>query len=419
MTERSAATLALEDGSVFSGWSCGAPGEAFGELCFNTAMAGYQEILTDPSYAGQIITMTMPHIGNYGVNNVDMESRGVFARGFVVREMSHEPSSWRSELSLPEFLVEHNIVAIEGLDTRMIVRHLRESGAMRAVISTTDHDRDSLVSKAKSSPGLVGRDLVAEVAVDAVYNWGDIVPGGCVPADLGSCPAKSLYRVVAIDSGIKYNIIRGLRGSGCDVIVVPPTSTAQEILAYEPDGIFLANGPGDPEAVSYLYSTLRELIGVKPIFGICLGHQMLSLAVGAETFKLKYGHRGGNQPVMNLLNGRVEITSQNHGFCVDFASIGPLDVEASGGVDHDPADIGFWVKSGVAPVVTSDKMGRVQLTHVSLNDMTTEGIRLLDQPAFSVQYHPEAAPGPRDAAYLFEAFTRLMDGRTDYLSDVE
>lgn len=419
MTQRTPATLALEDGTVFSGWSCGAPGEAFGELCFNTSMAGYQEVLTDPSYAGQIVTMTMPHIGNYGVNQSDMESRGVFARGFVVREMSREPSSWRSEQSLPEFLADNDIVAIDGLDTRMIVRHLRESGAMRAVISTIDHDAGSLVAKAQASPGLVGRDLVREVAVDAAYNWGDIVPGGCTPADLGACPTEYSYRVVAVDSGIKYNIVRGLRGSGCEVVIVPPTSTAAEILAYEPDGVFLANGPGDPEAVGYLYSTLRELIGVKPVFGICLGHQMLSLAVGADTFKLKYGHRGGNQPVMNLLSGRVEITSQNHGFCVDFASIGPLDVVASAGIDHDPADVGFWVRSGVAPVVTSEKMGRVQLTHVNLNDMTTEGIRLLDHPAFSVQYHPEAAPGPRDAAYLFGAFTRLMDGRDDYLSDAK
>ncbi len=419
MTQRTPATLALEDGSVFTGWSCGAPGEAYGELCFNTSMTGYQEVLTDPSYAGQIVTMTMPHIGNYGVNREDMESRGVFARGFVVREMCFAPSNWRSEQTLPEFLSANGIVAIEGIDTRQIVRRLRDAGAMRAVISTLDHDSASLVAKAAASPGLVGRDLVSEVAVDSAYNWGEAVPGGCVPEDLGSCPSTMRHRVVAVDSGIKYNIVRGLRAAGCDVVVVPPTSTAEEILSYEPDGVFLANGPGDPEAVGYLYTTLRELIGVKPVFGICLGHQMLSLAVGAETFKLKYGHRGGNQPVMNLLNGRVEITSQNHGFCVDFASIGPLDVEVSSGVDHDPADIAFWVSQGIAPVVSSEHMGRVQLTHVNLNDMTTEGIRLLDHPAFSVQYHPEAAPGPRDAAYLFGAFTRLMDGRDDYLSEAE
>ena len=242
------------------------------------------------------------------------------------------------------------------------------------------------------------------------------MPPGCeLPVDTGVLPATPRYRVVAIDSGIKYNILRRLAEAGCDVTVLPPTSTAEEILALEPDGVFLANGPGDPSAVGYIYETLRDLLGACPVFGICLGHQMLSLAVGAETFKLKYGHRGGNQPVMNLLNGRVEITSQNHGFCVDFASIGALDVEASGGLAHRRR-LGAWVAAGVAPVVTSERFGRVQLTHVNLNDMTVEGIRLLELPAFSVQYHPEAAPGPHDARYLFGAFTRLMDGRSDYLS---
>ncbi|NTU71739.1 MAG: glutamine-hydrolyzing carbamoyl-phosphate synthase small subunit [Coriobacteriia bacterium] len=412
--------LALEDGTVFPGYSCGADGEAGGELCFNTSMSGYQEILTDPSYAGQIVTMTMPHIGNYGVNGADMESRGVFAKGFVVREMCDEPSSWRSESSLPAFLAERGIVAIEGIDTRRLTRHLRECGAMRAVISTTDLDTASLVAKAAAAPGLVGRDLVGEVATPAGYTWGSEMPPGCeLPVDTGVLPVTARYRVVAMDSGIKYNILRRLSESGCELLVLPPTASAEEVLALDPDGVFLANGPGDPSAVGYLYGTLRDLIGVKPVFGICLGHQMLSLAVGADTYKLKYGHRGGNQPVMNLLNGRVEITSQNHGFCVDFASIGALDVEASGGLVLDAADIGAWVKAGVAPVVTSERFGRVQLTHVNLNDMTTEGIRLLDKPAFSVQYHPEAAPGPHDARYLFGAFTRLMDGTADYLNAPE
>ena len=417
MAPRTEALLALEDGTVFPGIACGAAGEAAGELCFNTSMSGYQEVLTDPSYAGQIVTMTMPHIGNYGVNGADMESRGVFAKGFVVREMCDEPSSWRSEMALPAFLEERRIVAISGIDTRRLTRHLREQGAMRAVISTVDLDPASLVAKAAACAGLVGRDLVAEVATPESFTWGGEMPPGCeIPVDTGILPAKPRYRVVAMDSGIKYNILRRLAEHGCELVVVPPTTSSAEVLALNPDGIFLANGPGDPSAVDYLYQTLRELIGVKPVFGICLGHQMLSLAVGADTYKLKYGHRGGNQPVMNLLNGRVEITSQNHGFCVDFASIGELDSAASGGLTMNPADVGAWVRAGVAPVVTSARFGRVQLTHVNLNDMTAEGIRLLDTPAFSVQYHPEAAPGPHDARDLFGAFTRLMDGRDDYLS---
>jgi carbamoyl-phosphate synthase small subunit len=406
--------LALEDGTVFPGYACGASGEASGELCFNTSMSGYQEILTDPSYAGQIVTMTMPHIGNYGVNGADMESRGVFAKGFVVREMCDEPSSWRSEAALPEFLAERGVVAIEGVDTRRLTRHLRERGAMRAVISTTDLSADSLVAKAAASPGLVGRDLVAEVAIEEAYRWGSDMPPGCeLPVDTGVLPVQPRFHVVAVDSGIKYNILRGLSEAGCELTVVPPTTSSAEILALNPDGVFFANGPGDPEAVTYVYETLRELLGVKPVFGICLGHQMLSLAVGASTFKLKYGHRGGNQPVMNLLDGRVEITSQNHGFCVDFSAIGELVAEKSGGLAHAAGDLGAWVKAGVAPVVRSERFGRIQLTHVNLNDMTVEGIRLLDMPAFSVQYHPEAAPGPHDARYLFDQFTRLMNETSD------
>ena len=414
------AILALEDGTVFSGIACGANGEAAGELCFNTSMTGYQEVLTDPSYAGQIVTMTMPHIGNYGVNGADMESRGVFAKGFVVRDMCDEPSSWRSEESLPAFLEARGVVAIAGVDTRRLTRHLRERGAMRAVISTVEADGRTLVGRAAASPGLVGRDLVAEVATAEAYRWGFEVPPGCeLPVDTGILHATPRYRVVAMDSGIKYNILRRLAESGCDVTVLPPISSAEEVLALEPDGVFFANGPGDPSAVGYLYETLRELLGKRPVFGICLGHQMLSLAVGAQTFKLKYGHRGGNHPVQNLLTGQVEITSQNHGFCVDFASIGELDVESSGGLELPVSDLGAWVAAGVAPVVASEQFGRIQLTHVNLNDMTSEGIRLLDLPAFSVQYHPEAAPGPHDARYLFSAFMRLMDGRSDYLSSIE
>ena len=416
MTQAREALLALEDGTYFRGSACGAEGEANGEVVFNTSMAGYQEVLSDPSYAGQIVTMTMPHIGNYGVNGADMESRGVFATGFIVREMETRPSNWRSEESLPAFLELNGVVAIEGIDTRRLTKHIRDAGAMRAVISTTDLDPDSLAAKAKAAPGLVGRDLVKEVAITAPYVWGNEGPEGeDLPVDTGIIPVSPKYRIVAIDSGIKYNILRRLAEAGCEVIVVPPTTSAEGVLSHEPDGIFLANGPGDPSAVDYLYGTLRELIGKLPLFGICLGHQMLSLAVGADTYKLKYGHRGGNQPVKNLLTGKVEITSQNHGFCVDFSSIGEFDPESSGGLTLDPADLGAWASAGVAPVVRSEAFGRVQLTHVNLNDMTTEGIRLLDVPAFCVQYHPEAAPGPHDARYLFGAFTRLMDGDSEYM----
>ena len=409
------ALLALEDGTVFAGRSCGAPGETGGEIVFNTSLSGYQEVITDPSYAGQIVTMTMPHIGNYGANGADMESRGVFAAGFVVRELSEIASSWRAEETMGSFLARHGVVAIEGVDTRRLTRHIREAGAMRAVLSTVDLDPDSLVSKAASSPGLVGRDLVSEVAVREAYRWGSEGPDG-LPVDTGVLPISPRYRVVALDSGIKYNIVRRLAEADCDVTVVPPTMPASEIVALEPDGVFLANGPGDPAAVDYLYRTLAELLGTTPVFGICLGHQMLSLAVGCSTYKLKYGHRGGNQPVKNLLTGRVEITSQNHGFCVDFGSIGPPVAEDSEGLAFDPSDLGEWVRAGVAPVVMSERFGRVQLTHVNLNDMTTEGIRLLDARAFSVQYHPEAAPGPHDSRYLFGAFAALMDGDADYLS---
>ncbi len=416
MRDRAAALLALEDGTVFAGRACGASGEDGGEVVFNTSMVGYQEILTDPSYAGQIVTMTTPHIGNYGVNAADMESRGSFARGLVVREMTREPSNWRAEESLPAFLERHGVVAIEGVDTRRLTKHIREAGAMRAVISTIDLDAGSLVAKAQGSPCLEGRDLVAEVAIEHPFRWGEADSSGRIPADIGSVPDEPRYRVVAFDSGVKYGILRRLSEADCEIVLVAPTTSAEDVMAYEPDGVFLANGPGDPAAVDYLYGTLRALVGVTPLFGICLGHQMLSLAIGAKTFKLKYGHRGGNQPVKNLLSGRVEITSQNHGFCVDLSDVGPLVPEDSGGLEHDPGDLSLWVEADIPPVVLSGHCGRVQLTHVNLNDMTVEGLRLLDAPAFSVQYHPEAAPGPHDARYLFGAFTRMMDGCGDYLS---
>jgi carbamoyl-phosphate synthase small subunit len=410
------ALLALEDGTFFRGSACGARGEASGEICFNTSLSGYQEVLTDPSYRGQIVTMTMPHIGNYGVNAEDMESRGVWASGLVVRECSRTVSNWRARESLRDFLTRTRTVAMEGVDTRRLTRHVRECGAMRAVISTEDLDPGSLAAKAAASPGLVGRDLVSEVAIDMPVKWGADSYTTAATSDFGVCRVDDpcAFRIVAIDSGIKYNILRRLLEQGCEVTVVPPTTSAEDIVAMDPDGIFVANGPGDPEAVPYLYGTLERVIGKKPVFGICLGHQMLSLAVGARTFKLKYGHRGGNQPVRNLITQRVEITSQNHGFCVDFGSIGELVAEDSGGLAHDPNDLAAWVAAGVAPVVRSSRHGRVQLTHVNLTDMTTEGIRLLDVPAFAVQYHPEAAPGPHDAAYLFSAFARLMRGEDPF-----
>ena len=407
MKEKQRAFLALENGDVYEGFACGAQGEATGELCFNTSLSGYQEILSDPSYAGQIITMTMPQIGNYGTNKFDNESRSVFARGFVVREMCFEPSNWRSEQSLPEYLAAHNVVGIEGIDTRALVRTLRESGAMNACISTEDCNHESLIAKAKAEPGLVGQDLISTVAYGKAYEFGANEPSELHCYDFGE-PTKERFRVVAFDSGIKYNILRNLSSLGCKVTVVAPNTSAQDILSMNPDGVFLANGPGDPEPLDYLYETVSSLIGQVPIFGICLGHQMLSLAVGAKTYKLKYGHRGGNHPVKNLDTGRVEITAQNHGFCVDFGSIGQLDADCEKrGIPVD--DLKGWARSGSAPVVISKNHGPIKLTHINLIDNSVEGIELLEKQAYSVQYHPEAAPGPHDAHYLFGKFIDLME----------
>ncbi|HDP69519.1 MAG TPA: carbamoyl-phosphate synthase small subunit [Actinobacteria bacterium] len=372
---RNKAILALEDGTIFKGYSVGAEGETFGEVVFNTSMTGYQEILTDPSYAGQIVTMTYPLIGNYGVNSQDYESRGPFLEGFVVREYSRFFSSWRAKGSLEDFLKNFGIVCIEGVDTRALTKHIRSAGAMRGVISTNDQNVDSLVEKINYFPSLVGRDLVKEVTIDDSYTW-ETKPG-----------AK--YRVVAFDFGIKRNILKCLESVNCKVEVVPASTSADDILALDPHGIFLSNGPGDPKGVSYAIQTVRNLIGKKPIFGICLGHQLLALALGADTYKLKFGHRGANHPVKNLASDKIEITSQNHGFAVNGNS--------------------FKDKKGK---IFSD-FGEIEITHINLNDDTVEGLRCLELPAFSVQYHPEASPGPHDSKYLFKDFVNMMEEFTE------
>ena len=374
MSPSSRALLALADGRVFEGETLGARGEVVGEVVFNTAMSGYQEILTDPSYKGQIVCMTYPLIGNTGVNEDDVESHRPWVEGFVVREGSPVASSWRRTATLEEYLVAHGIVGIQGIDTRALTRHLRDHGAQEGVISTEDHDARSLVAKAKASPGLVGRDLVKEVTCQRAYGWSESV--WRLGEGYGAPPA-SPYRVVAYDSGIKRNILRQLVAVGCRVTVLPAFASADDVLALEPDGLFLSNGPGDPEGVSYLAEAVRRLVGRLPVFGICLGHQILALALGGRTYKLPFGHHGANHPVKDLASGRVEITAQNHGFAVDAGSC---------------------------------QRHGLEVTHVNLNDGTCEGLRHRGLPVFSVQYHPEASPGPHDAHYLFRRFVDLMDG---------
>lgn len=406
MRDQQKAILVLENGSVYTGISGGANGEVTGEICFNTSMTGYQEILTDPSYAGQIVTMTLPHIGNTGTNPEDFESRSVFARGFVVRSLVHNPSSWRSTESLPDFLKRHNIVTISEIDTRQLVREIREHGAMRAILSTVDFDVTSLLAKVRTSPNLSESDLVDSVAYGSTYIFDETRPEDLLVTDTGFDPSHHRFNVVAFDTGIKYNILRSLSRLGCLVTVVPPSTSSSEVLALNPDGIFLGNGPGDPQTAMYLADTIKELIGKKPLFGICLGHQMLSLAVGATTYKLKYGHRGSNHPVKNLAVGNVEISSQNHGYCTAITSL----INESGPVE--PALEQEFVKqlatSGDDLIVDSKGYGPLKLTHVSLNDYSVEGIELTEQQAFSVQFHPEAAAGPNDCNYLFDKFICLM-----------
>ncbi len=371
------AKLALANGSVFTGQAFGAAGEVDGEVVFNTSMTGYQEILTDPSYTGQIVIMTYPLIGNYGVNSQDVESRSVFLKGFVVRELCDIPSNYRSEEDLNSFLKRHGIIGIQGIDTRAIVRQIRSQGAMKGILSTTDTDDESLIRKAQEAPGLVGRDLVREVVPDGQCEWNDPLGPLGRPLDLQETAEAGVAdgpHVVALDFGMKWNIARYLRQLGCRVTVVPGTTTADEILAMNPDGVFLSNGPGDPEPLTYAIETIQALLGRKPVFGICLGLQLLGLAFGGKTYKLRFGHRGANQPVLNRRTGRVEITSQNHGFAVDADSL-PDDVEVS---------------------------------HINLNDNTVEGLRHKSLPVFGVQYHPEAAAGPHDSHYLFAEFLELM-----------
>ena len=408
------AALVLEDGAVFCGTACGAAGEAFGEICFNTSLEGYLEVITDPSYAGQIITMTYPQIGNYGVTLDDAQSARPALRGLVVRDMCTTPSNWRSTASLPEFLTQHGIVAIEGVDTRALVRHVRDHGAQRAVISTTCTDASALLERVRTSESIVGCNLAATVSCEAAYTHGTSDLPASQAFALATPPAPA-FKVIAYDCGVKRSILDGLVRAACDVTCVPWDTPAVDVLAMAPDGVFLSNGPGDPEAVKATYTQVEQLLGKVPVFGICLGHQMMCKAAGAQIEKLKFGHRGGNHPVMNLRTSRVEITAQNHGFGLLFPSLGELIPEESGGISKHEDDLRFWSARGIAPVVRNERFGRIQLTHVNLNDGTAEGIAFLDIPAFSVQYHPEANPGPTDAHYLFTAFNRLMSGRKDYL----
>jgi carbamoyl-phosphate synthase small subunit len=381
------AILLLEDGTIFKGNSFGAKATRCGEVVFNTAMTGYQEILTDPSYYEQIVTMTYPLIGNYGTNKDDVESGKIYASGFIVKENCDYPSNWRNKNSLGDYLKANNIVGLEGIDTRALVKHIRTEGAMKGIISSQEFNISKLRQKLNRYPGLVDRDIVKNVTSKKPYHWNkavaDVLTSNAYHGHLGRGitgwkpvilpPIK--YKVVAFDYGIKLNILRLLRSHGCDVWVVPARTPAKEVLSRKPDGVFLSNGPGDPGPIHYAINEIRKLLGKVPLFGICLGHQLLGLALGGKSYKLKFGHHGANHPVKNLKTGEVEITSQNHGFCLDIDSLKDKDVE---------------------------------LTHINLNDQTLEGFRCRNIPAFCVQYHPEASPGPHDSNHLFEKWTKLM-----------
>lgn len=362
------ARLALDDGRIFRGRAFGATGESGGEVVFNTALSGYQEVLTDPSYTGQMVVMTYPEIGNYGINREDLESRQPQVAGFIVKENNTAHSNWRASGSLEDYLREHGICGIEGIDTRALTAHLRDKGSRNAILSTSDEPDAALVERAKKLPSMVGLDLASRVTTKTAYDWTEPVP------DAPQHQGRRL-KVAVYDFGVKWNILRMLVSAGFDVRVYPAATPASEVLASNPDGVFLSNGPGDPEPVTYAVANIRAILGKKPVFGICLGHQLLGLAMGGKTYKLKFGHHGANQPVKDQLTGKVEITSQNHGFAVDVASIG--DIAA--------------------------------VTHINLNDDTNEGLAHKKLPVFSVQYHPEASPGPHDASYLFERFRRVIE----------
>jgi carbamoyl-phosphate synthase small subunit len=367
------AILALEDGKIFRGRGYGASGERFGEVVFNTSLSGYQEILTDPSYAGQIVILTYPHIGNYGVNPLDSESARPYAEGLVVRELCELASNWRSVEEISGFLAEYGLPVISHIDTRALVRHLRQYGSKRGVLSTVDFDEASLLDKAKAVPSMVGLDLASRVTTLWRYQWTE--PTRDIFTQGKQMERRARFHVVAYDYGIKQNILRKLVDVGSRVTIVSATTSGEEVLELKPDGVFLSNGPGDPEPLEYAAQAVRGLMGKVPIFGICLGHQIIGLALGGRTYKLKFGHHGGNQPVMNLETRKVEITAQNHGFAVDPDSLNSSEVA---------------------------------LTHMNLNDQTLEGLRHKSLPLFSVQYHPEASPGPHDAAYLFDRFAKMM-----------
>ena len=392
------AVLALADGTVFTGNALGFEGETVGEVVFNTAMTGYQEILTDPSYKGQIVLMTSTQIGNYGVTPQDNESRRVWADGFIVREASKHRSNWRSRQNLEAYLIEHHIVAIQGVDTRTLTCHVRSYGSQMGVISHVDLDLHSLRAKAKSIPSIIGRDLVSEVTCSSPYEWTEgtiaLDASGHDLSNANRDNALPLLRVVVMDFGVKQNILRSLVDQGCQVRVVPASTTAEDIRRFNPDGIVLSNGPGDPEGVPYVVETVKQLLGWKPLLGICLGHQILGLSLGLHTHKLTFGHHGANHPVMDLRTRKIEITSQNHNFAV--------------GLPHkDEACIGLKSQR------FDSSVGRMEITHRSVNDGCCEGMVGLDSPILSVQYHPEASPGPHDSSYVFTQFVEIMKGYRD------